>query len=1590
MNIQERFSLRKSAVGLVSVSLLCAIYTSTVAADTVVTGMNEIIEESQVKDEASIESEKNKSLEGSNLEIVEEIADNIPSPVIAEGEVAVEMKVDGGTENVVSRNDKEVTTSEQNQIEVTETKEILNQTSYQTESSEQRQIVWAHGITPPVMEQSGGFVKEKYGDYLNYTAPFEAGKGYYDTNKSLNASFIDLNLCFAAVSSNMVHWWLEQNSSYVERYLKEKNSTVNVGENYAITDLRRYIDSFQDQQNSRVFDMFKTYYGYRTNGFVSDALVDLFINGYKPKVQGGVNLEDSQLVPDSRGGFFYDVFKEKKLTNRLFSGSYERFGEDVRTVLESKGLLGLTYRTLGYATHIVTVWGAEYDNQGKIRAVYITDSDDQQEQIGLKRMGITRDASGNPRLNNHVKNNSAGALLDYVHTIRLGQDLWEEYFNPLAKAKETASQTLADTKKALDLSIQGQSELPESMRLIYLEKLNNLYNQGILSIQKAESSEMLSGALENGLNSLKSLDFPISKVGNALAPDLPVGNRSTVSDVDSLSSQETSSTNLEVDPENASLIADGTNQLHFPVEVQTTSSVEAEGDNVFEQEADTLPIIIENKDEFGSELSRNMQTSETDSLVVVVEEDVKNDEVVPVEELLESETVESQRSELLSGPIGMEEVNVKEETQVAPVVTEQPATSKTTTVEASFDESASVESETVAQPAPTSSPGRSALPVQPEVTEVASQEEDQVATTATEQPATSKTTTVEASLDEPASVESETVAQPAPTSSPGRSAIPVQPEVTEVASQEEDQVATTVTEQPATSKTTTVEASLDEPASAESETVAQPAPTSSPGRSAIPVQPEVTEVASQEEDQVATTVTEQSATAKTLTVESSDEPVGVESETVVKTELTSSPGRSALPVQPEVTEVASQEETQVATTATEQPATSKTTTVEASFDESASVESETVAQPAPTSSPGRSALPVQPEVTEVASQEEDQVATTATEQPATSKTTTVEASLDEPASVESETVAQPAPTSSPGRSALPVQPEVTEVASQEETQVATTVTEQSATAKTLTVESSDEPVGVESETVVKTELTSSPGRSALPVQPEVTEVASQEEDQVATTATEQPATSKTTTVEASLDEPASAESETVAQPAPTSSPGRSAIPVQPEVTEVASQEEDQVATTVTEQSATAKTLTVESSDEPVGVESETVVKTELTSSPGRSALPVQPEVTEVASQEETQVATTVTEQPATAKTLTVESSDEPVGVESETVAKPAPTSSPGRSAIPVQPEVASQEETQVATTATEQPATAKTLTVESSDEPVGVESETVAKPAPTSSPGRSAIPVQPEVASQEETQVATTVTEQPATAKTLTVESSDEPVGVESESVAKNEATLVPVAEDIPVLPGHSAIRVAESVAKLSTISEKNKFVDAEVSSTLKVDSEEVANESNAPQIEFLTEATTESILAEADSSSILTGTKVTQPNKLMSDLESTERILVPESRLLANVKIGISSQEIVLPEVPEREPQMSSIEMDKGYKETDLDESAEPKVINNTRKYVQNSAAHSKIDTKQVLSVEQSSTTMTNASGKIVGISLLTLVLGSVWALLKKASKKQ
>ncbi|HEM4129369.1 TPA: IdeS/Mac family cysteine endopeptidase [Streptococcus suis] len=546
MGIHIRFSLRKLAVGLVPVAFLFLTNQFTLSAkaemisalegeavqveDGLVPHAIEIIEE------AEEEQENDGALTGLNILVgsdnLAQASENEVAPSEQENELlepnvdqpldptSIEIHADLETMVIPEHEDSSLPSN----LPVAVQKDVVVEqpiSLYTSEDGQYREIIWAQGITPPSMGQGGDFKKEVTGEFIEYTMPYESGKGYYDANKSLDASLEDLNLCFAAVSSNMLHWWLEQNGPYVQRFIEEKYSSAENQQDYPLTDVRRYPNSFEDQQNSRIFNLFKTYYGHRLNGFVSDALVDLFINGYSPKNHGGVNLENPDLVPDKRGGFFHEVFHEKKLTDRMFSGDYRYFGNLVRTNLENQSLLGLSYRTFGSTTHIVTVWGAEYDDKGQIRAVYITDSDDQHGPIGLKRMGITRDTSGNPRLNNNVVRNSFGSHLDYVHTINLGRKHWETYFNGLEDEKQTARQKLSEAKLVLHQAIRDQEGFSEKEERSYLALIEEKYFEGLKQINQVRDKQVLTEVLQSALQSLR---IPMKSVGQALAYDRPFEN----------------------------------------------------------------------------------------------------------------------------------------------------------------------------------------------------------------------------------------------------------------------------------------------------------------------------------------------------------------------------------------------------------------------------------------------------------------------------------------------------------------------------------------------------------------------------------------------------------------------------------------------------------------------------------------------------------------------------------------------------------------------------------------------------------------------------------------------------------------------------------------------------------------------------------------------------------------------------------------------------------------------------------------------------------------------------------------------------------
>ena len=303
-----------------------------------------------------------------------------------------------------------------------------NVVQYTDEEGEIRTVIWAKGINAPVMGAGGDFRKEVtqggFDTYVIYKAPFSRGNGWYDVNKTRSGGNIDIdkNLCFAAAASNMLHWWFDQNSENVDNYIAKKGDIIRA--NRRLSELK---NSFESQEESKIFELYKVLYGYNERGFYTDLLMDLFINGYRPRLSGATNIENDNLIPDNKGGFFYDVFKGEKLTDRTDGGDYEYLSEKLKEVLGDGGLVGLSHKALS-RNHIVTLWGAEYDLNGNLKAVYVSDSDDQDESdVGMKRYEV-RNVGGKAKLSTNISDKSAGAAVGYLHILYLGSNRWNNYF----------------------------------------------------------------------------------------------------------------------------------------------------------------------------------------------------------------------------------------------------------------------------------------------------------------------------------------------------------------------------------------------------------------------------------------------------------------------------------------------------------------------------------------------------------------------------------------------------------------------------------------------------------------------------------------------------------------------------------------------------------------------------------------------------------------------------------------------------------------------------------------------------------------------------------------------------------------------------------------------------------------------------------------------------------------------------------------------------------------------------------------------------------------------------------------------------------
>ena len=299
-----------------------------------------------------------------------------------------------------------------------------NTVEYETEEGEKRTVLFVKGVKAPKLGENGDFRRTEEHGYIDYNAPFEEGRGYFDVNKAPfgKNKEVDQNLCFAAAASNTLHWYLQENREVIEKYI-EDNGDVKKTVGGTTYSLKEMLNQEVEQQESLIYQYFKEIYGNNKTGFYTVPLMDLFLNGYTPKDDRRSNIEDKNLQPDGRGGFLHGILGGKLQTGLRSVKDVKDMGESLQYYLSNGFALCLSYKTFSY-NHVVTLWGAEYDANGRLCAVYVTDSDDQDEtgdevDVAMKRYRVKEEGQRS-YLSNAISESSKGALVNSIQYLRFG------------------------------------------------------------------------------------------------------------------------------------------------------------------------------------------------------------------------------------------------------------------------------------------------------------------------------------------------------------------------------------------------------------------------------------------------------------------------------------------------------------------------------------------------------------------------------------------------------------------------------------------------------------------------------------------------------------------------------------------------------------------------------------------------------------------------------------------------------------------------------------------------------------------------------------------------------------------------------------------------------------------------------------------------------------------------------------------------------------------------------------------------------------------------------------------------------------------
>ncbi|ERF60628.1 Mac 1 [Treponema socranskii subsp. socranskii VPI DR56BR1116 = ATCC 35536] len=249
-------------------------------------------------------------------------------------------------------------------------------------------IQWVHGITPPTDAEKEKIEVLKKGvptgtyHNINYVFywPETQTTTFFNTRKvdhthAPNGGYPDSNQCWAKTDANMLHWWFEQNKENVKKYIEKKHITGEAAKAYEPF-YKRGLEDNQEEQKSSIANLFREKCINEGGDPANGLQWYLFgLNGFK-------NAKNKSYSP----ALFPDVFNEGNTPiERAAIYTKKEFEDMLKAVFKSQNksqkAVGLNRYGADGTQHAITLWGAAFDEDNNIIAIYVGDNNDVSNKI---------------------------------------------------------------------------------------------------------------------------------------------------------------------------------------------------------------------------------------------------------------------------------------------------------------------------------------------------------------------------------------------------------------------------------------------------------------------------------------------------------------------------------------------------------------------------------------------------------------------------------------------------------------------------------------------------------------------------------------------------------------------------------------------------------------------------------------------------------------------------------------------------------------------------------------------------------------------------------------------------------------------------------------------------------------------------------------------------------------------------------------------------------------------------------------------------------------------------------------------------------